>query len=454
MFRIDELIEATDGKLINHASGAAIRGISTDTRTIQPADAFIAIKGDNFDGHNFINEAIRKGASAIIAYSLQLTAYSKKGVAIIKVKDTTKALGDIARFQRKKFAIPVIAVTGSNGKTTAKEMLAHVLSVRFKVQKNEGTKNNHIGVPLTLLNLKGSDDIAVLELGTNHPGEIEYLTGICLPNIGVITNIGPSHLEHLGDLKGVLREKYKMVENLNRPHIGLLNADDNLLKKKISAKSAKAVVFGFGIKNHSDFTAGMIRSYNDKTVFFIGEKYKFTLNTPGYYNIYNALSAIAAARIFGIEYKDITLKLNTFQFPPGRLKILKLNNAVFIDDTYNSNPLSLRQALDTLSNFKTAGRKIFVMGDMLELGSGRKVFHREAGRDIAGCCDALIAVGDLSKLAAEAAFTAGLSSKGIFTCQNAFEARDILFNKLSLGKCDVVLVKGSRLMKMEKVFKD
>ena len=453
MFRVDELIEATKGRLINQAGDTIIRGISIDSRTIHSKHAFIAIKGSNFDGHDFIGEAIKKGATCIIKESVSEAKDKGRRVTFIEVRDTTKALGDIARFQRRKFNIPVIAVTGSNGKTTTKEMIAHILSRKFKVLKNEGTKNNQIGLPLTLLKLNSSYDIAVLEVGTNHFGEVDYLTKVCQPNMGIIINIGPSHLEYLRDLGGVFREKYKIIENLEKPYIGILNADDDLLKRKIFIKSGKAIILGFGIKDHCDFSASGPRNFNDKIEFCVNQKYKFTLKTLGYYNIYNALAAIAVARIFGIAYKDIILRLNTFDFPQSRLKFRELNSVKFIDDTYNSNPLSLRQALKVLANFRTAGRKIFVMGDMLELGSYKKSFHYQAGQEAAGCCDVFIAVGNLSKLAAKAVRASRFDTKNIFTCQTITEARKILFNKLSLKKGDLVLVKGSRLMKMEEIFK-
>jgi UDP-N-acetylmuramoyl-tripeptide--D-alanyl-D-alanine ligase len=453
MFRVDELLEATGGRLISQAGNTIIRGISIDSRTIHSKHAFIAIKGSNFDGHDFIDEAIKKGASCIIKESVSEAKDKGRRVTFIEVQDTTKALGDIARFQRKKFNIPVIAVTGSNGKTTTKEMLAHILSRKFKVLKNEGTKNNQIGLPLTLLKLNSSYDIAVLEVGTNHPGEIEYLARICQPNIGIIINIGPSHLEYLSDLGGVFREKYKMLENLEKPYIGILNADDDLLKRNISARQKQEIIFSFGIKNKSDFLASNIKMLNGKIEFSVNKKYKFQLKTLGYYNIYNALAAITVARIFGIAYKDIILRLNTFDFPQSRLKFMELNSVKFIDDTYNSNPLSLRQALNVLANFRTSGRKIFVMGDMLELGSYKKSFHYHAGQEAAGCCDVFITVGNLSKLAAKGAMASRFDVKNIFTCQTVTEARKILFNKLSLKKGDLVLVKGSRLMKMEETFK-
>jgi len=462
MFEVNELLRATKGRLLSGKKEGGIKGISIDSRTIIRGDAFIAIKGDNLDGHDFIEEAIRKGARAVVlqsqshpSLSLRTSKVTKSPVKIpfIGVKDTIKALGDIARFHRRRFSLPVIAITGSNGKTTVKDMVAWILSKRFKVLKNAGTKNNHIGLPQTLLELDGSCEIAVVEIGTNHFGEVSYLADICLPDIGVITNIGSSHLQYFKDLKGVLKEKYTLIEHLKKPGIALINADDVLLKGKLARTTAPPVIFGFGIKNRSDFFATDIRILKRRIEFLVNQKYKFTLMALGYYNIYNALVAIALGRIFGMEYKDISRRLADFIFPQGRLNFVEFNKIKFIDDTYNSNPLSLRQALEALDNFRAKGRKIFIMGDMLELGSASKAFHRQAGYRAARVCDVFITVGKLSKFAAEAARLGGFDSKNILTCGSSLEARDILFNKISPGPDDIMLVKGSRAMKMEEVLR-
>lgn len=474
MFKVVELLKATGGRLVCGKAATVIRGISIDSRSIQKKEAFIAIKGDNFDGHAFIVEAIKKGAGCIIYSSSfarnnaflikEQKRYARSDTAFVEVKDTLRALGDIARFKREKFDhIPLIGITGSNGKTTAKEMTAWVLSAKFKVLKNEGTKNNQIGVPLTLLNLDKKHELVVLELGTNHFGEIDYLARICAPNVGVITNIGPSHLEFLHNLTGVFKEKYSLFRHLKSPHLGIVNADDRILRKLLLERSLRPFILGYAMAQPADFFASGVKRQNDGIEFSVNTRggfkkniknknYRIALKTLGDYNIYNALIAIAIARIFGMTYRDIISKLADFDFPAGRLKLINFNKVRFIDDTYNSNPLSLQQALATLKQFKAKGRKIFIMGDMLELGKHARSFHYQALRSAAGICDCIIGVGKLAKLAAQAA-KRHLGSKDVFTCTCIDEAREVLFSEIAPQKSDVVLVKGSRAMKMEDIFK-
>jgi len=450
MLRVNEILKACAGELICGSGEFAVNGFSIDSRAVKSGQAFIALRGDNFDGHDFIPEAIAKGAKVIISQSAGPLKCKNKAV-FIQVKDTVKAMADIARFLRNKYNIPVVAITGSVGKTTAKEMISCVLSKKFNVLKNEGTKNNHIGLSLTLLGLKPQHEVAVLELGTNHPGEIAYLAEICQPNIAVLTNIGPGHLEFFHNLEGVFQEKYALVDNLRHPFVSIMNSDDRYLREMVLRPKRMDFIVGYGVNSPSDFTASEIK-FTDGLEFKVNG-HKFSLNTLGQQNIYNALAAIALARAMGISYVDIAKQLSGFTFPPGRLGFLNFKNVTFIDDTYNSNPLSLKQAIETLSALKVKGRKIFVMGDMLELGEGREDFHFSAGREIARACDKLITVGELSRLASVSALTCGLDPKSIFNCGNSQEAIKILFEKISPRKDDVVLVKGSRGMKLEGIFK-
>ncbi|OGX16970.1 MAG: hypothetical protein A3K83_05300 [Omnitrophica WOR_2 bacterium RBG_13_44_8b] len=453
MLKVNEILKATKGRLISGNREISVKGISIDSRTLKPGEAFIAIKGPNFDGHNFIAQALERKASCIIYHSpgYLVRGPAAKGAVFIKVKDTVRALGDIAGFNRRKFDIPVIVVTGSNGKTTTKDMIAAVLSKNFKVLKNAGTKNNHIGLPLTLLALSPAIDTVVLEAGTNHPGEIAYLARIAGPNIAVITNIGPSHLQYFKNLQGVFKEKISLIQHLKEPRIAVLNGDDSLLNKFLKQKAKLPLIFSFGVKNKTDFYAAKIDGLGARLQFLVNRRYKFTLNTPGLYNVYNALAAITVARILGMEYADIIERLCAFTLLQDRLSFVKLNNVQFINDTYNSNPSSLKQALDVLEELKTGGRKIFVMGDMLELGNCDELFHRLAGERAASACDVFITVGPLTKFAADTAKRRGFDTRNIFTCETNREAKDVLFGKISLRPDDIVLVKGSRSMKMEEI---
>lgn len=452
MFEIHELTRAVAGRLTPGAKSALLTGISIDTRTIRPGQAFVAIQGNNFDGHCFLSDAFKKGAACLIVKKApDRLPRGMRRANFIEVKDTIKALGDIARFRREKFEGPVIAVTGSCGKTTTKDMIAWVLSGSFSVLKNQGTKNNHIGLPLTLCALADSDAAAVLELGSNHPGEIEHLAGICCPDIAVITNIGQSHLAGFGGLAGVFKEKTALLDYLQGARIAILNADSALLHKKFLPAGGKKAFFGYGIKQRCDFRVSGLGLAAGAIEFLVNEKHKFRLKTPGLFNAYNAAAAVAAGRLLGISYNDIAGRLATFVFPQGRLNILDSGRAVFIDDTYNSNPFSLKAALEALGGIRVKGRKILVMGDMLELGKGQEEFHRRAGQQVAQVCDIFIGVGKLSKETAEAARKAGFSSGNTFSCDSPAQARDILFTRVGASPGDAVLVKGSRSMKMEEV---
>ena len=448
MFKVTELLKATQGRLVCGDKAITAKNISIDSRSVKKGDVFVAIKGDKFDGHDFIDEVIKKGAVCIIKDSLNRSVKNPR-VACIEVKNTAKALGDIARFNRKKFNIPVIAVTGSNGKTTTKEMLSIVLSKKFKVLKNEGTKNNHIGLPLTLLKLDSSYDIAVLEIGTNHFGEVKYLSSIAGANIGVITNIGSSHLEYFKDLNGVLKEKFSLIKCLKKPAIAVLNADDPFLRKEAFKEAKSPFVLGVGIKNKSDYIVSDIKIVSAKPRFRVNRRFHFALNALGYYNIYNALLAIAVGRMFGLSYRDIASSLAAFDLPRSRLNFREIKRVRFIDDTYNANPLSLKQALGVLESFRVKGRKIFVMGDMLELGKESKALHAQGIKEALKVSDILVTVGELTKSCFDKVTCAG---DNIFHCNTSPEARRLLFNKLHVNPKDIILVKGSRGMRMEEVF--
>lgn len=446
-FVLDDILKATSGKVIKNKKPIFAEGVSTDTRSIKKGDLFIAIRGDNFEGHDFLIEADKKGASGLIVENYSSKKLPKNiSIPVISVKNSVKALGDLAEFHRKRFNIPVIAITGSNGKTTTKEMIWSILKTKYNVLKNIGTENNHIGIPKTLLNLEVSHEIAVLELGMNHPGEIENLARIAKPSVGVITNIGPSHLEFLGNLDNVLKAKAELLKHLKKDSILILNGDDKLLKG-IKKKSPCKVVT-FGIDCDCDFKADSIKNHGSNVDFTINKDRNINFKIPGIHNVYNALAAIAATSIFQIDFDSINKAFADFRLPPKRMNLINCGDITIIDDTYNSNPLSVNGAVTTLMHFNTDGKKIVIFGDMLELGKVSEKLHSEIGKVIAASgIDALIAVGPLSRITYESAKKEGMNN--VFNCNAKEDALKIL--KELVKPKDILLFKGSRRMKMEDI---
>ena len=421
-----------------------IHSISIDTRSMRKGDTFIAIRGKRFDGHDFVAEAFRKGAKSAVVSKKPKIPRRLEG-RLVRVKDTLRALGDIAKTHRAKFDIPVIAVTGTNGKTTAKDMIAHVLSARHKVLKNETSKNNLIGLSLTLLGLGRRHDVAVLEMGMNRPGEIDRLSEIAKPEIGVVTNVGLAHLEFLGTPENVFKAKTELLKWLPPNGMAVLNADDARLRNVKGLKSRKTY---FGIEKKCDFRATKLSYVKNRWSFTVGGK-RFRCPLPGKHNIYNALVAIVIARGFGIDLSAVGKRINSFrQASPMRMDLRRYRDVCFLDDCYNSNPLSMECAVRTLAAYRTGGRKIVVSGDMLELGKSSGVMHETLGRQIASSgVNFLITMGKLSRFTETAAKHKGM--RGVFHAESHRAAADFL--KKIVKPKDVVLVKGSRGMEMEKV---
>ena len=455
--KISEIIRITKGRMVLGDPGTEIdpAGISTDSRTIGEGQFFLPLKGNNFDGEQFISEAFDKGAIGAfitvhgpsLAGRQALSAIRDK--IVIQVKDATDALQKLAHYNRMRFRVPVIGVTGSNGKTTVKDMIAKVLSSKFNVLKNEGTKNNHIGVPLTLLKLNNSHDICVIEMGTNHRGEIRLLAGIASPTVAVITNIGPSHLEFLRDLKGVFAAKREILETLSRGSLAVINGDDEYLST-IKSKVFKTMRFGFNLTN--DFRASGVSTDGSGIKFTLNDKSPFTLNLIGAHNVSNALAAIAVAYNFDISYPDTKKALSEYSPAGMRLNARQVGDIIVIDDAYNSNPLSMRSAIETLAGYPAKGRWI-VSADMLELGRREEEFHKAIGEAIARSgFSGLITFGRLSRHTSLRALECGMDKNRVWHCSDRAKIADIL--KDSMDKGDAVLVKGSRAMKMEEVIKE
>ncbi len=451
-FGLREILAAVDGELILGNPGDYFPGVCIDSRTVKKGEIFIAIKGDRYDGHNFIAEAISRGAGCIIAQRNKVLLLGQRlPQAVVMVKDTLCALSSLAYYHRKRFGIPVIGITGSNGKTTTKEMFSCLLSSRYNVLKNEGTQNNLIGVSLTLLRLNPKHDIAVLELGTNHFGEIRELARIAAPNMGIITNIGPAHLEFFGDETGVLREKWSLIEELAFPRIAILNSDDSLLKERIENCPEDISCFSFGFDSPADFLGKKVTCRNRKVSFWV-KNYRLQLNTCSRVNAYNALAAYAASRIFSVDAYDIINKFSRFKFPDARFQARNIRGIEVIDDAYNANPVSLGCALDAFRSFPARGRKIAVIADMLELGGKGEILHRRVGETLVRSkIDFIIGVGSLSHIACDEALSEGFNPKSVRKCDSVSDARDVIRGLAKKG--DTVLLKGSRGMRLEEIFR-
>ncbi|HAZ10494.1 MAG TPA: UDP-N-acetylmuramoyl-tripeptide--D-alanyl-D-alanine ligase [Candidatus Omnitrophica bacterium] len=451
MFTVRDILTAVKGKLLSGNMEEILTGVSTDTRKIKKGELFLAIKGDRFDGHSFILDAVSKGAGGVLVQEGGITNANFKlpDVSFILVNDSVKALGNIGNFHRSRFTIPIIGITGSNGKTTTKEMTAAILSKKFNTLKNFGTENNNIGVPLTLMRLNSEHNIAVLEMGTNHLGEIRWLSEIAKPTIAIITNIGPSHLEYLEDVDTVLKAKVEILEHMDKDAKLILNADDEYLKK--IKTNFKTIWFGFD--KEADFYADKINLEPDGVNFRLNGKWDISLGVLGRHNVYNALSAIACAWDFGISIDEIKDALKEFRVPNMRMEVKRFGDIKIINDTYNANPQSMKQAIETLRDMTTEGRKILIAGDMLELGTFSGRFHHLVGKQAAESgIDLIVAVGKLAEHVGKGAQEAGMSNRKIKLCAVMKEAREKVATLIKKG--DTILVKGSRAMKMEEIVGD
>jgi UDP-N-acetylmuramoyl-tripeptide--D-alanyl-D-alanine ligase len=446
---LNQLLSITSGNLLAPGNGREILGVSIDSRTIQPKNLFIALKGENKDGHDFILEAVKKGASAVLLEKPEGVLEKIFGVHLISVADTKKSIQDISQWYRKLFEVKVVAITGSNGKTTTKDMSAEVLSAKFKVLKSKKSYNNQIGVPLTILDLENDTDFLIAELGMNQPGEIAILSKIVSPQIGVITNIGPAHLESMKNLETIAQEKFSLIENMAMKGTAILNADDQFSFERI--KTEKRKVLSFGIKNKADFQGSKIRISSDgKVSFSINDRIEIKLKLLGRHNVYNALAAFAIGKSVGLEDEKIKQKLQNFSPAEFRMELLEIKGIRIINDSYNANPASMQNALLTLKEMKTKGKKIAVLGDMLELGKESQIFHQKMGEEIFKLkINVLVCVGELVKSIAEGAKRKGLDSSKVFSFKTNEQASSFLLEFLKEG--DLVLVKGSRKMKLEEV---
>jgi UDP-N-acetylmuramoyl-tripeptide--D-alanyl-D-alanine ligase len=415
--------------------------VTTDTRALGEGSLFVAIPGDRFDGNDFVEEAFAKGAAGALVSRLAASQLPQ-----IEVRDSRRALGAMGRAWRASFSIPVVAVTGSSGKTTVKELIAAILSVSRSVCVTQGNLNNYIGVPLTLMRITAEHDAAVIEMGANHAGEIGYLAELAQPTVGVITNAAAAHLEGFGSLRGVCQAKGELLDHLPRAGTAVLNADDQFRSDWVARSRCEfTVTFGFAptadcrvlgephfLANGSEFRMHLPD----------GEEADVWLPLLGRQNVANALAAAAAAQAVGTSVEDIIAGLARATPVRGRLRAVSgRNGATIIDDSYNANPGSVHAALDHLAAL--AGRRILVFGNMAELGPTGPELHKEIGEYARGRCDVLFAIGDL---ASEAAKAFGTEGRRVDDIEEARAALDPL-----LAANVTVLVKGSRVMGLDRL---
>jgi UDP-N-acetylmuramoyl-tripeptide--D-alanyl-D-alanine ligase len=420
-------------------------GYSIDSRTLNPGDLFIAVRGERFDGRNFVEAALKKGAVAAL---LEPNEKSEKGSdRLFYVDDSLRALQSLGAAARRLWAKPLLAVTGSAGKTTTKEILAHLLSARFRVMKSSGNLNNHIGLPLQLLKLEMEHDLAVVEMGMNHAGEIRALGALAAHDVAVVTAVAPVHLEFFGSLGEIARAKYEIIETLRPGGLAVLNADDDYVSQ--FGRDFRGKVVTFGIRRAADVSAHNVKLNGTAGSEFelvsgsVRERVRLPL--VGEHNIYNALAASAAALEHGIMPSQISAALTTLQPSEKRGQVIELGGATILNDCYNSNPRALDAMIDTLASIP-AKRHILIAGEMLELGATAEALHRESGNHAAEKkIDIVIGVRGLARALAEGACGAGVPSQFLETPEQAGEW---LARELRPG--DAVLLKASRGVKLER----
>jgi len=446
MMMLSEIAKALNSPM--RGADINVLSIGTDSRSIAKGQLFVGIKGENFDGNTYAFEALKQGAAAVLVSD----ANTQASPAVI-VENTRLALGELSKYWRNKFDLPLVAVTGSNGKTTVKEMITSILSAaKGKVLATRGNLNNDIGMPLTLLCMNENHNYAVIEMGMNHEGEIRYLTKIAQPNVALVNNAGTAHIGEVGSREAIARAKGEIFEGLTDDGIAVVNADDDFADYWKSLNKNRKIIT-FGLNDKADVSANYQTQNNSSAINLktpSGEV-QFNLNVLGEHNVHNALAASAVAVALGVSNADIASGLTKFNPVKGRLNWLEgVNGAVVIDDTYNANPDSMKAAIDVLASQKTTQQstQIFVMGDMAELGDDAPQMHAEIGayarqKGIAQ----LFSFGEFSKLAS-ASFNGGLGKNA-----QHFDSLEALLDALRRGmrKDVTVLVKGSRFMKMERV---
>ncbi len=448
--KIKEILEVTKGELIQGDLELECKNFSKDTRTIQKGDTYLAIKGEKFDGNLFWKQALENGADCVIVSEIPkdkevLKNYENK--TIIRVKDTLEALYEIAKLKRSFYQIPVIAITGSVGKTSTKDIIANVVSKKYKTLKTIGNNNNNIGLPFTILKLQ-DEEAMVLEMGMNHFGEIRLLTNIAKPDICVITNIGTSHIGNLGSRENILKAKLEILEGNEKATV-VINKDNDLLHKWQEENQNEKTIITYGIQEHSDMNAKEIKLNNDSSEFACeleNKKVNITVPVGGEHFILNALCAVSVGKILKIEPEKIVEGIEGFELTKKRMDIAELANGIkIINDAYNASLESMQASLNYLAEFKN-NRKIAVLGDMLELGEYTKELHEKVGEAVVQSqIDILFCAGEKAKYIEEQAKAKGMTKENVYW----FENKEKMVEKIKeVAKAnDIILLKASNGMR-------
>lgn len=444
--------QAVEGSWVTSPAPDGFKGVSIDSRTIQEDELFFALEGTRTDGHKFVHEAAEKGAAgAIIEKNISLESLPDS-FCVIRVKDTYDSLLDLTKFYRKRIQTTVVAVAGSNGKTTTKDMIYHLLSEKYQTKKAPKSYNSTVGVPLTLFNVHPTDDIAVLELGTNEPGEIDAVSSVAEPDLAVLTSITPTHLEGLEDIEGVKREQERILYHLRGGGKTVYNRDNEHVVDIVEKKNLPTVSYGF--YQEADVEGRDISSDLHGIHFFV-EGHDSPVNLPvlGSWNAYNALAAITVAKHFDISFSSIRQRFSDFTLPSMRMNLTEHNELQVLNDGYNANPRSVQFLLDEVDHYNYSGRKIFVLGDMAELGEKSTSFHKHIGTLVSSSktLDQVHFVGDQMQHAAETCRENNNERLQIFDHQTADQAATHLLETSRPG--DLIVLKGSRSMKLETIEK-
>ncbi|MEQ1859352.1 MAG: UDP-N-acetylmuramoyl-tripeptide--D-alanyl-D-alanine ligase [Chthoniobacteraceae bacterium] len=444
---LEKIAHWSGGRLVAGDASAIATTIGIDSRTIKAGDLFLALRGASFDGHEFVAGAAKRGAlGAVVDH---VPAGLSGDFAVVQVADTLRALQQIAAGYRRSMPAQIICVTGSNGKTSTKDLAAVVLRERFQVTKTEGNFNNHVGLPLTMLRLRAADRVGVFEIGTNHHGEIATLSALAQPDIAIITNIGVAHIEHLGSREGIAKEKGMLAEALQPGGTLIINADDEFTPGIVARTRADVLRCGLG--EDADIRATDLRQD------FAGMKFRLhafgrsvdaQIPVPGVHMVSNATLAVGAGHVFGMTLEECALGLPNLQLTKGRLEMKVVRGIQVIDDSYNANPDSVKAALLTLAQMSTNGRRIAVLGRMGELGVESERGHRAVGQTASDLgLDFVMSIGEEATLIADEAWRGGVAK--VVKAADVDEAVRELREFVHAG--DLVLIKGSRSARMERI---